>query len=81
MRVCGATKERPAAFARACWCHGLFCYRGGAKHSAEFWRETRTRAPLVSRSELELVLTQADLFDGNALRDKWRARLDGGLDG
>jgi hypothetical protein len=75
LRLCGAHVERKAREAAACWCHGLFCGRGGAKRTREFRMTFKSSAALVSVSEMELVMSQADLFDSNSARDRWHRRL------
>ena len=78
LRICGATEERTPVVARRCWCGRLFCGKGGYRETITFRRECRVdreRLPLRSRAELDAIVSQADLFDGSATRDKWRDRL------
>jgi hypothetical protein len=76
LRVCGATEERSSWQAARCWCSGLFCGRGGFKFSREFRKDFRTKLPALSRLNFEDLVRQQTLFDGDALRTKWIARLD-----
>jgi hypothetical protein len=75
LRLCGAMKARKAYEANTCWCHGLFCGRGGAKATRDFRHDFPGTSALVSRPELELVMSQAHILSGNDARDRWRARL------
>jgi hypothetical protein len=77
LRVCGATQERDALSRSRCWCRGLFCGRGGAKLSTQFRREMGKAATASSAEAFEDLVAQADLFDGDGLAAKWRARLAG----
>lgn len=77
VRACGAVTERPIREQKHCWCRGTFCGRGGVLRSKEWRRDVGSDAPLVSRSEAELMLRQPGLFTGNEIADKWRARFDG----
>jgi hypothetical protein len=76
LRACGATEERSNWAAARCWCSGLFCGRGGLKLSKEFRKDFRTKLPSLSLLEFEDLVRQQTLFDGDALRTKWIARLD-----
>lgn len=77
VRTCGAVAQRTIREAKACWCRGTFCGRGGVLRSKEWRRDVGTDAALVSRSEADLMLRQPSLFTGTAIADKWRARFDG----
>jgi len=75
LRVCGAEGERDALSRSRCWCRGLFCGRGGGKRSAEFRREIHKTTIARTVGQFEDLLGQVDLFDGQALREKWLKRL------
>lgn len=75
-RVCGANGEEKAWYAARCWCGGLFCRRGGFKMSQEFRRDFRTKLTALDRAQFEELVRQPSLFESNALREKWIARLD-----
>lgn len=75
-RVCGAEAERKPSEQMRCWCQGLFCGKGGHKLSIQFRRAFRTTIVARSRSEFEDLVRQADLYDGDAMRDQWRQRID-----
>lgn len=76
LRVCGAEQERDALSRSQCWCRGLFCGRGGFKASKEFRKAFRTKVPAHSRSQLDELIRQADLFAGDEVRDLWVARIE-----
>lgn len=76
-RVCGASVERDALSQKRCWCLGLFCGRGGARMSAELRRDFKVSGHAASREQFDDFTTQPDLFDGEAKREKWAARVDG----
>lgn len=75
-RVCGASVERDRLSASRCWCRGLFCGRGGFRETQRFQRQFRRTAPAFSRAEFEELVAQADLLDGDRLREIWIGRLD-----
>ena len=74
-RVCGAGRERDRLSASACWCGGLFCYRGGARQSAEFRAAYGCRVAVPSREDFEEVIAQGDLFLNDRAAGVWRERL------
>lgn len=76
LRVCGAPIEASRAAQRACWCGGLFCGPGGARLSTRFRRVFHPPVTANTRQGFEDLIGQADLFDGDRLRDEWRARVD-----
>lgn len=75
LRVCGATGERSARDARQCWCRGVFCGRGGARASLNFWRDLRTRKVANTPEQFSELVRQGDLFDGGAIADTWRSKI------
>ncbi len=56
VRVCGALLERDALSARRCWCHGLFCGKGGGKLSVEFRRTFKNTTPASSRAQCDELM-------------------------
>ena len=81
LRICGATQERDALSRSRCWCRGLFCGRGGGRLSQELRRDFRNGATARSLDELKDIIGQVDLFELEARRDKWLARVDQALAG
>lgn len=77
VRACGATEERTPRQQLACRCRGVFCGRGGVRKTAEWYRDTKTKGPVVSRSEAEYFLGQLDLFRSDTVRRKWIERFNG----
>lgn len=75
VRVCGARAERDTSGARRCWCGGLFCGPGGFNRSKEFRRMFHVVANGLTRWDFDQVVTQADLYSGDAGADVWRNRL------
>lgn len=75
LRVCGAEVERDTLSASRCWCGGLFCGRGGFKASREFRRAFHPTTVARTRGEFDELMLQADLLDGDHLREKWAARV------
>ena len=75
VRVCGAEGERDALSRSRCWCRGLFCGPGGGKKTLAFRREIHKTTIARSVAQFEDLLGQVDLFDGEAMRAKWIARL------
>lgn len=75
LRLCGADGERDALSRSRCWCRGYFCGRGGAKATTEFRRDFHKNGVARSHEQFEDLITQVDLFDGQAKADKWRGRL------
>ncbi len=75
-RICGAEQERDALTRAQCWCGGLFCGPGGFVKSKQFRAAFHPRVAASSRAEFEELMLQADLFDGDKIRDVWRTRLD-----
>jgi len=67
--------ERDALSRSRCWCGGVFCGRGGAKKTSEFYRDTHKRAIARSVIEFEELLAQLDLFGNADVRLKWIARI------
>lgn len=78
IRVCGAPKQRTPAEQRKCWCLGLFCGRGGSVLSKRFRAESRKSITVSSRRQYADLVQQADLFEGDALREKWLELLERG---
>jgi hypothetical protein len=76
LRVCGAETERDALSRSQCWCRGLFCGRGGFKASKDFRKAFRTKVPAYSRSQLDELMRQADLFTADESRALWVTRLE-----
>jgi hypothetical protein len=75
LRVCGAELQRDTISAKRCWCRGAFCGPGGFKLTAAFRRDFHKIGPVKSRAALDDLMAERDLFDGEAKREKWLARL------
>lgn len=74
--MCGASVERDRLSQSQCWCRGLFCGRGGVRATRRVRHDFHISGHATSRAQFDGLITQADLFDGSTLREKWIARLD-----
>jgi hypothetical protein len=75
LRVCGVIEEQPRFLQMRCWCHGLFCGRGGARLSTALFRAMRKRVTAATLDQFREICAQVDLFAADAIRDEWLTRI------